>query len=838
MYKKILAYTMAIALVICGLAFAPSAKKVYADVPGPSDSGWQLQWSDEFDGNSLNTSTWTYEIGTGQNGWGNGEVQYYTNRTDNVNVSDGTLKIIAKRESYNGSQYTSGRIITKNKKYFKYGKMEAKLRVEGGNQSGVWPAFWMMGNDYDQVGWPKCGELDIMEHANDRNYTEGTLHWGPSWNQHSSWGSFSNNEYNYYSNNQTNGITAWHTYGVTWDENYIKWYMDNQVFLTASIGPGFDSHDYFTKDAFFLLNLALGGRGTGYTGGQTPDANFQSATMYVDYVRAYTYGGSGQSTEPTTAYPSGYTEGKRGQFYNLGAWQYFFGDDGWGQCKAAYKGGTNLNDMSVYIMKQATVDWGAQIKPNLSLAANTKYNYSFKIETDAGGNNLHVKYENSGTDKSLVNEALTSGTKTYTGTFTTGDSTEGRVVFDLSKIAAGKTITVKDFNVWKDGETTQAPTTTPKPTTTAKPTTVAPTTQSGGIVADQDVPVESWGTFGIYKAYTGTWAGSNTAKAGVDPNDSSHIVVNKTDTNYNNAWLTQVKLELPGLAQGEEYTYEWPIKSKNNKGTVCSSNGKDGDNNSTSLNGGNQTLTGKTEKTDDGLHQIVVGMGWVDPTNPIEFFRPTVKDKNGNVVYPAQTTTAPTTTPKPTTTVAPTTTPKPTTTVAPTTTPKPTTTVAPTTTKATTTATPTTTSKATTTVAPTTTKAPTTAVPTTIAPTSGSEPTVQPTSVKPTTSNQNKVVKLKKAKVKKAVKKKSAKKIKVKLKKVKGAKGYIVVVTKKKKGKKYLVKRKVRKLKFKIKSKKFRYRKKLYIKARAYAVQKGKTVFGKWSRPKKVKIKK
>ncbi len=376
MSKKIISYITAIALVVVGLAFVPSTKTVSA-AADPSDSGWQLQWSDEFNGTSLDNSVWTCEQGGG--GWGNGELQYYTNRTDNVYVTGGNLNIKAKRENYNGSNFTSGRIISKNKKYFKYGKMEARIKVEGGNQNGVWPAFWMMGNDYDRVGWPKCGELDIMEHANNRNYTEGTLHWGTAWDAHSSWGSFSDGDYNYFSSNN-NGITAWHTYGVTWDENYIKWYMDNQVFLVASIGTGYDSHDYFTKDAFFLLNLALGGPGTGYTGYIQPDSSFQSATMYVDYVRAYSYNGSGQPTQPTqptTAYPSGYTEATRGQYIDLGDWQYFFGDDAWGNCKVAYKGGRYLNDISLYFMKKATDDWGAQIRPDLSLAANTTYNYSF-----------------------------------------------------------------------------------------------------------------------------------------------------------------------------------------------------------------------------------------------------------------------------------------------------------------------------------------------------------------------------------------------------------------------------------------------------------------------------
>ena len=324
MYKRLMAYTMAIALVVCGITFTPkNGSKVSAQVADPSADGWTLQWSDEFNGSSLDTNVWGYEIGRGDNGWGNVELQYYTARTSNVAVNSGSLKITAKKEneSYNGAQYTSGRINTKNRKTFKYGKMEAKIRVNGGNQNGVWPAFWMMGNDYDSVGWPACGELDIMEHANSNNYTEGTLHWGPSWNSHSSWGSYNDGQYNYYSDNTNNGINGWHTYGVTWDEDQIKWYMDDNVFLTANISSSMSSHKYFTKDAFFILNLALGSTSTGYTQNKAPDANFESATMEVDYVRAYSYGG-----EAPSEYPENYTEGTYGNSWNDAGtqWSYKF----------------------------------------------------------------------------------------------------------------------------------------------------------------------------------------------------------------------------------------------------------------------------------------------------------------------------------------------------------------------------------------------------------------------------------------------------------------------------------------------------------------------------------
>lgn len=302
--RNILSIIMAITLTITGLQVVnlPNSEKVLA-----VDSDWELVWSDEFEGDSLDTNVWCYDVGIGPegNGWGNEEIQYYTDRTDNVSVSDGELKITAKKEQYENRNYTSGRITTWKKKSFQYGKMEARIKVDGGNQNGVWPAFWMMGHDYSDgttdegIIWPSCGELDIMEHANNRNYTEGTIHWrrggvGTVKDNHEYWGSYSNGEYYYFDNNEENGINGWHTYGVIWDEDKIQWYVDDNVYLVAYLNEG--NKYAFQKEHFFLFNLALGGPSTGYTGNTTVDSDFQSATMHVDYVRVY----QGGSTEIET----------------------------------------------------------------------------------------------------------------------------------------------------------------------------------------------------------------------------------------------------------------------------------------------------------------------------------------------------------------------------------------------------------------------------------------------------------------------------------------------------------------------------------------------------------
>jgi beta-glucanase (GH16 family) len=257
--RRLLTVAMTAVLATGGLCYTADQTKTIE-----AAETYQLVWSDEFNGTSLDTNTWSYDIGNGDWGWGNGEVQYYTNRTKNVEVADGYLQIHALKESYGGKSYTSGRILSKGKKYFKYGKIEAKIKVENGNQSGVWPAYWMMGeNMADGVGWPYCGEIDIMEHANSNNYVGGCLHWNTNGlngdYSHGSYGSGfegAENSYGYFTDNTNNGINGWHTYTLIWDENHMEWQLDGKTYLTQEIT---DNNAYcFQKEQFFLFIFAFG----------------------------------------------------------------------------------------------------------------------------------------------------------------------------------------------------------------------------------------------------------------------------------------------------------------------------------------------------------------------------------------------------------------------------------------------------------------------------------------------------------------------------------------------------------------------------------------------------
>jgi beta-glucanase (GH16 family) len=156
---------------------------------------WRLLWADEFsqaDGSPPNSQKWGYDVGGG--GWGNGELQYYTDRTNNSRIEGGCLVIEADAESWGGNNYTSARLLTKGKRLgsWAYGRMETRIKLPRGQ--GIWPAFWMLGTDFDTIGWPGCGEIDIMENVGKEPRTlHGTVHGPFSWGgHHASGGSFTN----------------------------------------------------------------------------------------------------------------------------------------------------------------------------------------------------------------------------------------------------------------------------------------------------------------------------------------------------------------------------------------------------------------------------------------------------------------------------------------------------------------------------------------------------------------------------------------------------------------------------------------------------------------------
>jgi beta-glucanase (GH16 family) len=232
-------------------------------------TNWNLVWSDEFNGTSLDTSNWAYEIGTGSGGWGNNELQYYTSRPENIQVTGGNLAITARKESYGGMNYTSARIKTQGLKSFTYGKMEARIKLPSGQ--GLWPAFWMLGTNINNVSWPYCGEIDIMERVNNNSVVNGTVHWDA--NGYASYGQVSGNL----------DFSQYHVYSIEWDSSYIRWFVDGTQYNEFYIGNNTGNTEEFQKSFFLLLNLAVGGNWPGSPNSSTP---FPSQ-MLVDYVRVY-----------------------------------------------------------------------------------------------------------------------------------------------------------------------------------------------------------------------------------------------------------------------------------------------------------------------------------------------------------------------------------------------------------------------------------------------------------------------------------------------------------------------------------------------------------------------
>ncbi|WP_418303224.1 RICIN domain-containing protein [Paenibacillus yonginensis] len=230
---------------------------------------WNLVWSDEFDGTSLNTNNWKAEIGTGSGGWGNNELEYYTDRPQNLKVTGGNLVITAQKEAYGGMNYTSARIKTQGLKSFTYGKIEARIKLPSGQ--GLWPAFWMLGSNIDTVGWPKSGEIDIMERVNNNASVNGTVHWD------------ANGQADYGRTSGNLDFSQYHVYSVEWDPNYIRWFVDGNQFNEFYIANGTGNTEEFQKPFFILLNLAVGGNWPGSPNNSTP---FPSQ-MLVDYVRVY-----------------------------------------------------------------------------------------------------------------------------------------------------------------------------------------------------------------------------------------------------------------------------------------------------------------------------------------------------------------------------------------------------------------------------------------------------------------------------------------------------------------------------------------------------------------------
>ncbi len=258
---------------------APQATPTPTVLPTPTPEGyrpgWNLVWHDEFDGSAIDPKNWTFETGTSV-GMGNAELEDYTDRQENARLENGMLVIEARQEQFEGASYTSARLNSQGLREFQYGRVEARIKLPSGQ--GLWPAFWMLGNDFGKTkAWPFCGEIDVMEYVGrtpDTIYQ--TVH-GPG-----------------YSGNKGIGFHAildpatlqndFHVYAVEWQPNEIRWSVDDkETFKVTPDQLPAGSQWVFDHPFFIILNLAVGGGLPGYPNSTTVFPQ----QMLVDYVRVY-----------------------------------------------------------------------------------------------------------------------------------------------------------------------------------------------------------------------------------------------------------------------------------------------------------------------------------------------------------------------------------------------------------------------------------------------------------------------------------------------------------------------------------------------------------------------
>jgi len=231
---------------------------------------YQLVWSDLFTDENIDTAKWTIEVR--DPGWVNNELQAYTGRRDNLHIDNNNLIIMGIKENYLEAKYTSGRMNTSGKANWKYGRFEIRARVP--KQKGIWPAIWLLSETIFTEGWPKCGEIDIMEHVNNEDIIYGTIH---------------SEKYNHMTNTSIGGNMTikdldadFHTFGLEWDSEALVWFIDDKEYYRINKADHFDALWPFDKDYFLIINQAIGGFWPG-----DPEKDFKTTKYVIDWVKVY-----------------------------------------------------------------------------------------------------------------------------------------------------------------------------------------------------------------------------------------------------------------------------------------------------------------------------------------------------------------------------------------------------------------------------------------------------------------------------------------------------------------------------------------------------------------------
>ena len=353
-------------------------------------TSWSLIWSDEFNGtngSAVDSTKWSL-VDKGD-GFGNGELQYYTPRTNNSYQENGNLVIKTIKESYSGKNYTSAKLTSQNKGDWTFGRFEMRAKLPKGRC--VWPAFWMMPTNSSYGGWPVSGEIDIMELRGDQmDKIGGTIHFGNPWKYLGQ---------NYFLPSGQSFADAFHIFAVEWDSGQIRWYVDGTLYETrnhtewycSAASESTNPYAPFDKNFYMQLNVAVGGPNTPYTGNQSPDDSVFPQYMYVDYVRAYKQ----VTTTPTPTPPSGAGLLSQGKTASASSSQ-------------TGNGAANGNDGNTATRWAASastypqwwnVDLGASknlTKVDISWYSSSSRSYKYKIEVSSDNTTFTTKVDKTG----------------------------------------------------------------------------------------------------------------------------------------------------------------------------------------------------------------------------------------------------------------------------------------------------------------------------------------------------------------------------------------------------------------------------------------------------------
>ena len=417
----------------------------------PEIDGYELLWHDEFDGSELDESIWNYE--PHQPGWTNQELQEYTTSTDNVFVRDGNLVIKAIKEESDGrKKYTSGKVQTKDKQDFTYGKVVARAKVPEGK--GLWPAIWMMPQDESYYGqWPKCGEIDIMEvlgSATDTAY--GTLHYGEP---------HAEQQGKVILENGDTFASDFHEYSVEWEPGEFRWYIDGELYHTVNdwftAVEGEDEKPYpapFDQPFFVQLNLAVGGTWPG-----SPDENtdFDKAEFEIDYVRVYQKPEYDTNvTKPEKIFREPAEDGNLIYNGDFAEAEDLTDDENWKFL--LFEGGEGAaeikdNTMVITTEKSGKVDYSVQlVQPDLPMYKGKKYKVTFDAYADEERDIIVcISAPTAGWIRYLKDTTLTVGTEPQTFTYEfemkDKDDNNGRLEFNLGHRGSTATVYIQNVRV-------------------------------------------------------------------------------------------------------------------------------------------------------------------------------------------------------------------------------------------------------------------------------------------------------------------------------------------------------------------------------------------------------